>query len=335
MRIHLATKTFITGLFYSMLCVSSALANQKIMPGVIGNMTSIGSETLSSVMTEWATEFNRLYPQAKIQIQTTGSSAAPIAITAGTASLGPMSRPLKPSERQSFINRFGYEPTMVTVAIDAIGVFVQASNPLQSLTMAQLDRLFSATRYCTFGQPINYWHELLDDSEYALSDFARFSEFPVQLYGRNSASGTYSYFKQKALCHGDYLNTVKQLSSSVSIVHTVANRLGSMGYASLGSTLPGVKALSIADGGKNVEVNANTVQSGQYPLARQLYLLVNQSPDKSLAPGVAQFLRYVLSEQGQQIVRQSGYFPISSNQVQAQLNNLFQTAEVDTRVSTN
>ncbi len=206
--------------------VSLTHANQELTPGVVGSITSIGSETLSSLMTEWATEFNRLYPQAKIQIQTTGSSAAPIAITAGTASLGPMSRPLKPSERQSFINRFGYEPTMVTVAIDAIGVFVQESNPLQSLSVDQLDRLFSATRYCTFGQPINYWHELLDDSEYSLSDFAKFPEFPVQLFGRNSASGTYSYFKQKALCHGDYRNTVKQLSSSASIIHTVANRMG-------------------------------------------------------------------------------------------------------------
>ena len=162
------------------------------------------------------------------------------------------------------------------VAIDAIGVFVQESNPLQSLSVDQLDRLFSATRYCTFGQPINYWHELLDDSEYSLSDFAKFPEFPVQLFGRNSASGTYSYFKQKALCHGDYRNTVKQLSSSASIIHTVANRMGGIGYASLGSTIPGVKALSIANGGKEVEVNAKTVQSGQYPLARQLYLLVNQ-----------------------------------------------------------
>ena len=326
MRIYLATKTILIGLMFNLSYVSLTHANQELTPGVVGSITSIGSETLSSLMTEWATEFNRLYPQAKIQIQTTGSSAAPIAITAGTASLGPMSRPLNPSERQSFINRFGYEPTMVTVAIDAIGVFVQESNPLQSLSVDQLDRLFSATRYCTFGQPINYWHELLDDSEYSLSDFAKFPEFPVQLFGRNSASGTYSYFKQKALCHGDYRNTVKQLSSSASIIHTVANRMGGIGYASLGSTIPGVKALSIANGGKEVEVNAKTVQSGQYPLARQLYLLVNHSPDKSLAPGVAQFLRYILSQQGQYIVRQLGYFPISSNQQQAQLNNLFQTS---------
>ena len=334
MRINLTIKTILTGLIYTWLNVYSAQASQAFTPGVVGNMTSIGSDTLSSVMTGWATEFNRLYPQAKIQIQITGSSAAPIAITAGTASLGPMSRPLKPSERQSFINRFGYEPTMVTVAIDAIGVFVQENNPLQNLSMEQLDRLFSATRYCTFDQPIRYWDELLDESEYSRSEFSRLSNFPIQLYGRNSASGTYSYFKQKSLCHGDYLNTVKQLPSSASIIHKVANRMGAIGYASLGFTFSGVKALSIGNKGRQVEVNAKTIQSGKYPLARELYLLVNQSPDKSLAPGVAQFLRYVLSEPGQQIVRQSGYFPISSERQQEQLNKLFKKSEVDLRVNT-
>lgn len=323
MSILFTIKTVLLGLCFALVCGFSVNANPAVSPGVVGSMTSIGSDTLSSVMTAWAAEFNQLYPQAKIQIQTTGSSAAPIAITAGTASIGPMSRPLKPSERQSFINRFGYEPTMITVAIDAIGVFVQDTNPLQSLSINQLDRLFSATRYCQFGQPIRYWHELLDDTAYQFTDFATFSEFPVRLYGRNSASGTYSYFKQKALCHGDYLNTVKQLPSSSSIIQTVAHRVGAIGYASVGFTFSGVKMLSIANGDKPVVVNASTVQSGEYPLTRELYLLVNQTPDKTLAPGVAQFLRYVLSEQGQQIVRQSGYFPIAPVLQQQQLQRLF------------
>ncbi len=323
MKIFHSIKILFQNLLLTVFCFTPVHANTLISPSVVGNMTSIGSETLSSVMTAWAIEFNRLHPQAKIQIQTTGSSAAPIAITAGTASLGPMSRPLKPSERKSFVNRFGYEPTLITIAIDAIGVFVQETNPLESLSLDQLDRLFSATRYCQFDQPIMYWHELLNNTQYQLANFATFPEFPVRLYGRNSASGTYSYFKQKALCDGDYLHTVQQLPSSSSIIQTVANRVGAIGYASVGSAFSGVKILSVANKGKPVVVSAQTVQSGEYPLTRQLYLLVNQAPNKTLAPGVAQFLRYILSEQGQQVVEQAGYFPISYALQKQQLKSLF------------
>lgn len=329
MKTHHSIKTAFQSLLLTICCLTPVHANPTLTPGVVGSMTSIGSETLSSVMTVWATEFNRVYPQAKIQIQTTGSSAAPTAITAGTASIGPMSRPLKPSERQSFMNRFGYEPTMVTVAIDAIGIFVQENNPIESLSLNQLDRLFSATRYCQFEQPIYYWHELLDATEYQETNFAAFPEFPVRLYGRNSASGTYNYFKQKALCDGDYLQTVNQLPSSSSIIQTVTSRVGAIGYASVGSTFSGVKVLSISNGEKAIEINTNTVQSGEYPLTRKLYLLVNQAPDKTLAPGVAQFLRYILSDEGQKIARQSGYFPISNALKQKQLKRLFSASIID------
>jgi phosphate transport system substrate-binding protein len=296
--------------------------------GIVGNMSSIGSDTLASLMTVWSAEFNRIYPQAKIQIQTTGSSAAPIAITAGTASVGPMSRPLKPSERQSFINKYGYEPLMITVAIDAIGVFVKDTNPLTSITLAQLDGLYSATRYCAPRRAIDNWAELLTHDEYNQAEFSNMARFPVRLYGRNSASGTYIFFKQHALCNGDYKAQVQQLPSSSSIIQTVANGIGAMGYASVGYQSSGVKTLAIARSSIEpaYQVNAYNVQTGRYPLARGLYLMINQQPGKPFSPVLAEFLKFVLSDYGQLIVVQEGYFPIAGSQQQAQLNTLFDAA---------
>lgn len=297
--------------------------------GIVGNMTSIGSDTLSNLMTLWSSEFNRIYPHAKIQIQTTGSSAAPIAITAGTASVGPMSRPLKPSERQSFVNKFGYEPLMITVAIDAIGVFVKDSNPLTALTLPQLDGLYSATRYCAPRRSLDNWAELLTYAEYSEAEFADIAKFPVRLYGRNSASGTYIFFKQHALCNGDYKAQVQQLPSSSSIIQTVANGQGALGYASFGYQSSGVKTLAIAASTSEpaYEVNAYNVQTGRYPLARSLYLMINQQPGKSFSPVLAEFLKFVLSDYGQLIVVQEGYFPIAGSQQQSQLNTLFNVIE--------
>lgn len=297
--------------------------------GIVGNMTSIGSDTLASLMTLWSAEFNRIYPLAKIQIQTTGSSAAPIAITAGTASVGPMSRALKPSERQSFINKFGYEPLMITVAIDAIGVFVKDTNPLQTLTIAQLDGLFSATRYCAARRSLKNWAELLTHEEYSQADFAPVARFPIRLYGRNSASGTYIFFKQHALCNGDYKAQVQQLPSSSSIIQTVANGRGALGYASVGYQAAGVKTLAIASSEKTpaYQITAENVQSGQYPLTRGLFLMINQQPGKPFSPVLSQFLKFVLSDYGQSIVATEGYFPIASAQRDAQLKTLFNTAD--------
>lgn len=296
--------------------------------GIVGNMTSIGSDTLSSLMTVWSAEFNRIYPQAKIQIQTTGSSAAPIAITAGTASVGPMSRPLKPSERQSFINKYGYEPLMITVAIDAIGVFVKDTNPLTSITLPQLDGLYSATRYCAPRRAIDNWTELLTHEEYRQAEFSNMPTFPVRLYGRNSASGTYIFFKQHALCNGDYQAQVQQLPSSSSIIQTVANGRGAMGYASVGYQSSGVKTLAIASSAAEpaYQVNAYNVQTGLYPLARSLFLMINQQPGKPFSPVLAEFLKFVLSDDGQFIVVQEGYFPIAESQQQSQLKTLFNAA---------
>lgn len=275
--------------------------------GIAGNLDSIGSDTLNNLMTLWAEGFQKQYPNVRVQIEGKGSSTAPPALISGTAQLGPMSRDMKPTERDEFEKRFGYGPTEVAVAIDALAVYVNKDNPIEQLTLPQVDAIFSSTLICGASQAITTWGE-------AGAQKASWKSQPISLYGRNSASGTYGFFKKVALCKGDYRNTVKEQPGSASVVQGVAEDLHGVGYSGIGYRTSGVKALKIAKkaGSPYGSVDPADVLSGKYPLARYLYVYVNKTPGKPLDPLTAQFLAYVLSKDGQQIVVKDGYLPLSA-----------------------
>jgi len=271
--------------------------------GVSGNLSAIGSDTLANMMTLWAEEFQRLYPNISFQIQAAGSSSAPIALTQGTTNFGPMSRAMKLGEIQAFENRHGYKPSRIPVAIDALAVFVHKDNPLQQLTLAQLDAIFSVTRRCGIRRGIRHWQQLGLEGQW--------SRRSIQLFGRNSVSGTYGYFKQKALCKGDFLKRVNEQPGSASVVQSVSSSLNSIGYSAIGYKTSGVKALAIGwDKQQYVEATVENAITGVYPLSRYLYLYLNKHPQQALKPAEAEFLRLILSHQGQQIVQQEGYIPL-------------------------
>lgn len=271
--------------------------------GVSGNLNSIGSDTLNNLMTLWAEGFRAIYPNVNIQIEGKGSSTAPPALIEGTAQLGPMSRPMKAAEIDAFEKRYGYKPLEVKVAIDALAVFVHKDNPIDSLSLDQVDAIFSST--CRRGgQPINIWG--------AVNLTGEFANRPISLYGRNSASGTYGFFKDVALAKGDYRPTVKEQPGSSAVVQGVASDLYGIGYSGIGYKTSGVKAIALAEetGGTSYEPNPENCLSGDYPLARFLYVYVNKEPNKRLDPLTAGFLRFVVSKQGQEVVVKDGYFPL-------------------------
>lgn len=245
--------------------------------GVSGNLSSIGSDTLANLMTLWAEEFKRVYPNVNVQIQAAGSSTAPPALTEGTSNLGPMSRLMKDKEIESFEKRHGYKPTPVAVAIDALALFVHKDNPIEGLTIAQTDAVFSATRTCGYTQDVTRWGELGLTGAWA--------DRPIQLYGRNSVSGTYGYFKQHALCKGDFKNTVNEQPGSASVVQSVSSSLNGIGYSGIGYTTSSIKTvpLSRAENKPFVKATAENAVDGSYPLARFLYVYVNKEPGKPLA----------------------------------------------------
>jgi len=296
--------------------VDPALPTYDVASGVSGSLSSVGSDTLAHLMTLWGEEFKRLYPNVNIQIQAAGSSTAPPALTEGTANLGPMSRKMKDKELEAFEDRHGYKPTAVPVAIDALAVYVHKDNPLATMTVAEVDAIFSATRRCGYPRDLTTWGDLGLTGEWA--------DRPIQLYGRNSVSGTYGYFKEKALCKGDFKNTVNEQPGSASVVQGVTKSLNGVGYSGIGYRTSGVKALALADreGDPYIEATAERAARGEYPLARFLYVYVNKHPNDPLAPLEREFIRMVMSKSGQQVVVKDGYIPLPAKVAERQLKRL-------------
>lgn len=281
--------------------------------GISGNLNSIGSDTLNNLMTLWAEGFRKQYPNVKIQIEGKGSSTAPPALIEGTAQLGPMSRKMKGTEVDKFEGKFGYKPTPYPVAIDALAVYVNKDNPIKGLSMEQVDGAFSRTRRRGFSNEVKTWGQLGLDGAWA--------EIPLSLYGRNSASGTYGYFKKKVLKNGDYKDEVKEQPGSASVVQGVTEDNAGMGYSGIGYKTSGVRALPLASkqGEPFVEPTFENAAKGHYPLARFLYIYVNKAPDKTLPPLVKEFLKFVYSKEGQRVVIKDGYFPLSEKMIEKQI----------------
>jgi phosphate transport system substrate-binding protein len=283
--------------------------------GVAGNVSSVGSDTLANMMTLWAEEFKRQYPNVNIQIQAAGSSTAPPALTEGTSNLGPMSRKMKDKELEAFENKFGYKPTAIPVAIDALAVFVNKDNPIKGLTIKQIDALFSTTRKCGADKVMTKWGDTgLTES---------WSNKKIELYGRNSVSGTYGYFKKKALCKGDFKNTVKEQPGSASVVQAVSASLNGIGYSGMGYKTSSVRAVPLAKkGSKFIEANPENAVNGTYPLSRFLFMYVNKKPNQPLLPIEREFTKMILSQQGQSIVAKDGYIPLPAKVVAQTLKKL-------------
>ncbi|MGH8472257.1 MAG: PstS family phosphate ABC transporter substrate-binding protein [Gammaproteobacteria bacterium] len=297
--------------------VDPGLKDYSKASGVSGTLSSIGSDTLNNLMTLWTEEFKRLYPNVTIQVQGMGSSTAPPALTEGTANLGPMSRVMKDVEIEAFESKHGYKPTAVPVAIDALGVYVHKDNPIKGLTIPQLDAVFSATRKCGYGEDITNWGQLGLSGEWASRT--------LQLYGRNSVSGTYGYFKENALCQGDFKDTVNEQPGSASVVQGVTKSINGIGYSGIGYKTSGVRAVSLAklEGEAPVEATSENAISGSYPLSRFLYVYVNKHPNKALAPLEGEFLKMVLSKSGQGVVIKDGYIPLPATVAEKTLATLF------------
>ena len=295
--------------------VDPGLPDYQRASGVAGNMSSVGSDTLANLMTLWAEQYKREYPNVNIQIQAAGSSTAPPALTEGTSSFGPMSRKMKDKEIEAFEKRHGYKPTAIRVAIDALAVFVNKDNPVEGMTIPQVDAAFSSTRKCGNPADINNWGDLGLDGAWKTRS--------VQLYGRNSVSGTYGYFKKKALCKGDYKNNVNEQPGSASVVQSVSSSLNGIGYSGIGYITSGVKAVPLAKKGNDfVEATPENAIKGTYPLARFLYVYVNKHPNKPLAPLEAEFLKMVLSKSGQTVVVKDGYIPLPAKVAEQELQRL-------------
>lgn len=285
--------------------IDSKLPDYKPVSGVSGNLKSIGSDSLNNLMTLWSEGFSAKYPNVKLEIEGKGSSTAPPALISSTAHFGPMSRPMKSAEIEKFEGAHGYAPTAIRGAIDALAVYVHKDNPIQCLSLQQVDAIFSKTRNGGLDKNLTTWGDVGMTGAWASR--------PISLYGRNSASGTYGYFKEVALFNGDYKDEVKEQPGSSTVVQGVASDIAGIGYSGVGYKTADVRTVPLknsADGTCFDAIGENAV-SGDYPLARFLYIYVNKNPNQALDPLRGEFIRFVYSKEGQQAVVKDGYFPVN------------------------
>lgn len=270
-----------------------------------GTLASAGSDSMINLMNLWGEAFGRLHPRVRFQIEGKGSATAPAALIAGTAQLGPMTRSIKQSEIGRFEARYGYRPTVIRVALDALAVLVHRDNPLQALTLAEVDAVFSRTRRAGHGEDVKTWDQLGLHGEWAGRT--------IHIYGRNSASGTYGFFKERVLRNGDFKHEVREQPGSASVVEGVSMDRYGIGYCGMGYLTAGVRALPLVgdDGEEAVKATEESVHAGAYPLSRYLFIAVNKAPGRGLDPLTREFLRFVLSREGQVGVAKDGYYPLS------------------------
>jgi phosphate transport system substrate-binding protein len=292
--------------------VDKDVKSYEKVSGISGNLNSIGSDTLNNVMTYWAEAFQKAYPNVKVQTKGEGSATAPPALAEGTAQLGPMSRAMKDQELEAFEKKHGFKPTKISVALDCLAVFVNKNNPIEGLTLEQIDCIFSQTRK-SGGQEISKWGQLGLKGD--------LEKLPISLYGRNSVSGTYAYFKEHALLKGDFKDTVKEQPGSAAVVNGVAGDKDAIGYSGIGYKTADVRAVPLAKkaGAPFVEASFGAALEGKYPLGRSLYIYVAKKPSEPLPPHVKEFLKFALSKEGQEIVIKDGFGSLPVKVVEEQL----------------
>jgi len=293
--------------------VSPAIKPYSQVSGISGNLNSVGSDTLNNLMTYWAESFSKVYPNVKIQVEGKGSATAPPALTQGTSQLAPMSRKMKAEEEDAFEAKHGFKSTRIDVAVDCLAVYVNKDNPVRGFTLAQLDCIFSKTRKSGNYADITTWGDVGLTGDWAT--------LPMSIYGRNSASGTYAYFKEHVLQKGDYKDSVKEQPGSAAVVNGVANDRGGIGYSGIGYRTSEVRAVPLSKTGKDklVEPAFENALNGTYPLGRMLYIYVAKKPGEPMQPLVKEFIKFVLSKEGQQIVVKDGYGPLPAKIQEKQL----------------
>jgi phosphate transport system substrate-binding protein len=318
MKSRIATVVFAANILGipAAIALDPSLPTYHAVTGISGQIRSVGSDTLSEEMALWAKGFMDRYSEVKVEIEAKGSATAPPALLQGASQFGPMSRPMTSEELDAFEKKYGYKVSGFRVAVDALAIYVNKDNPIQCLTLQQLDQIFSSTRKGSGGRSIKTWGDVGLTGEWATK--------PISLYGRNSISGTYEFFRALVLYGGDYKDDVKQQPGSEAVVQGVASDKFAIGYSGIGFKTDGVRAVPLASfaGGQCYGTSSEETFSGKYPIARYLYIYLNKKPSIPLDALRSEFIKYVLSKDGQTETEKGGFYPITNQIRTDELNKL-------------
>jgi len=267
----------------------------KKVNGIYGTIKVSGSTTMSNLMALWCNDFSDIYHDANCIVESFGSRKVPTDLAIGKIDIGMMSEPMSGADIVDFKNAYGYDPTGIKVAIDMIAVLVNRENPIDCLTIADLDGIYSDTYLCKGATGITTWGDLNLDGKW--------KNAPINMHGRTPLSATYDVFKSLVLCDGSYKDNVKEMASSRDIIDFVSKDEFSIGYSGSGYLNSSVKAVNVGQSKNNCyPPDYKNATSKQYPLTRDLYLYFRESSSNSMKKITIEFLNYILSKDGQKAV---------------------------------
>ena len=261
---------------------------------------------MNNLMTLWSEGFLKFYPSVRVEIEGKGSSTAPPALIAGTATFGPMSRAMKPNEMDAFEKRYGYKPVQLGTSIDMLAVYVNKDNPIEGLTLPQADAIFSSTRKLGYKEDITHVGTIGTDR--------RLGQFANQ-HLRSQLGVRHLRILQRERAGRRRLQSVRQ-GAARQLVGRPGRGHGQVRHRLQRHRLQdGGRACRASGQGarrKMVPAEAEHAYSGDYPLARFLWLSVNYKPGSQLDPLRREFIKYMFSKQGQEAVLKDGYYPVSA-----------------------
>ena len=267
---------------------------------VSGELKSVGSDSMEPLIVLWGEDFRKFHPRISTNFICKGSATAPRALLDGSAIMGQMSREMTDQELAAFQAKYGYAPTRIPVAVDALVVYVNANNPVKQLRMEEIDAIFSTSRKGGAKRDIQRWGELGLGGDWKQRD--------IQLYGRDENSGTRAFFREHVMKKGDFKPSLKAFMDQFAVVEAPAVDGGGISYGPLQYANRMVKGVPVAsfNSDRFVEPTLDTIQNATYPLTRFLYIYVNKAPGRALDPAVKEFLHFVLSREGQAAVASFG-----------------------------
>jgi phosphate transport system substrate-binding protein len=285
--------------------VDTALPEYRRVDSISGKLTSIGSSALTQLLNRWGDDLKRLYPTLEFDITGGGSGSAPPALNEGKADLAPMSRPMNAAERTAFRTKFGYEPTQITVGVDALAIYVNKNNPLKQISLRELDAIYSASRK-RGGAEVTTWGQLGLTGTWA--------DQAIRVFGPQSTQGMYTLFRADVLQGGDYRYEMRSEPVASAIVQGVGADDAAIGFASHVFTSARARplALSVEPNGPAIEPTQATAASAEYPLARNFFIYINRKPGTPLSPALTAFVTFVCSKQGQNIAVELGHYPLTA-----------------------
>ncbi len=276
---------------------------------VAGKFLVSGSDTMRPLIQAWVNDLHRRNPRLKISVDGSGSETGLSALLEHRSEAAAMSRRMTAREIAEFVKEYGFEPTEVPVAIDALAVFVHRDNPLPGLSLDELDAMFCLQRHRGLPYIVDSWGLV------GLHD--EWFDAPVNLYGRNGNSGTSYFFREEVCKGGTFQPRMVNADGSASVVMDVMRDRFGIGFSAIGYRTSLVKPLPVAavKGGRYVEPTFEQAMNGSYPLRRNLYLYIAHPVSLASVQPVSTLVQFALSAQGQQLAIDYGYFPLTVQEI--------------------